>query len=135
KEKCLLTILSGPRSSWFLVYRTQLSIRGQGASMPLATRLESSKRCYWFWQTSGWNEWAEKTVAAPPATFHWVRYTRKRQIGRSRFGVKGSASVVTRYRARPTLNPERSTACKAQPAEPLRFFPAQSGQPEVYQSQ
>src|SRR5690606_20580246 len=50
-----------------LVYQTQLSIRGQGASMPLATRLESSKRCYWLWQTSGWNEWAEKTVAATPA--------------------------------------------------------------------
>src|SRR5690606_15788398 len=39
-----------------LVYQTQLSIRGQGASMPLPARLESSKRCYWLWQTSGWNE-------------------------------------------------------------------------------
>src|SRR5690606_23306589 len=28
--------------------------------MPLATRLESSKRCYWLCQTSGWNEWAVK---------------------------------------------------------------------------
>src|SRR5690606_20759482 len=28
--------------------------------MPLPARLESSKRCYWLWQTSGWNEWAEK---------------------------------------------------------------------------
>src|SRR5690606_26643049 len=59
----------GPRSSFFLVYQSQLSIRGQGASMPLATRLESSKRCYWLWQTSGWNEWADKTVAAMPACF------------------------------------------------------------------
>src|SRR5690606_3981562 len=59
----------GPRSSFFLVYQSQLSIRGQGASMPLATRLESSKRCYWLWQTSGRNEWADKTVAAMPACF------------------------------------------------------------------
>src|SRR5690606_24249273 len=42
-----LTNPSGPRSSFFLVYQTQLSIRGQGASMPLPARLESSKRCYW----------------------------------------------------------------------------------------
>src|SRR5690606_6826512 len=42
-----LTNPSGPRSSFFLVYPTQLSIRGQGASMPLPARLESSKRCYW----------------------------------------------------------------------------------------
>ncbi len=52
-----------------LVYQTQLSIRGQGASMPLPARLESSKRCYWLCQTSGWNEWADKTVAAMPACF------------------------------------------------------------------
>src|SRR5690606_338119 len=58
KEKVLLTILSGPRPSFILVYQTQLSIRGQGASMPLPARLESSKRCYWLCQTSGWNEWA-----------------------------------------------------------------------------
>src|SRR5690606_41736889 len=45
---------SSPRPSFILVYQSQLSIRGQGASMPLATRLESSKRCYWLWQTSGW---------------------------------------------------------------------------------
>src|SRR5690606_35426735 len=44
----------------FLVYQTILSIHGQAASMPLATRLESSKRCYWLCQTSGWNEWAGK---------------------------------------------------------------------------
>src|SRR5690606_12320084 len=68
---------SGPRSSWFLVYQTQLSIRGQGASMPLPARLESSKRCYWLWQTSGWNEWAEKTVATTPAWLYWARYARK----------------------------------------------------------
>src|SRR5690606_34561352 len=29
-------------------------------SMPLPARLESSKRCYWLCQTSGWNEWAGK---------------------------------------------------------------------------
>src|SRR5690606_12240295 len=59
----------GPRSSFFLVYQSQLSIRGQGASMPLPARLESSKRCYCLWQTSGWNEWADKTEAAMPACF------------------------------------------------------------------
>src|SRR5690606_7948371 len=37
--------------------------------MPMATRLESSRRCYWLCQTSGWNEWADKTVAAMPACF------------------------------------------------------------------
>ena len=60
KEKDLLTNLSGPRSSFILVYQSQLSIRGQGASMPLPARLESSKRCYWLCQTSGWPEWAGK---------------------------------------------------------------------------
>src|SRR5690606_3640852 len=70
---------SGPRSSYSLVYQTQLSIRGQGASMHLATRLESSKRCYWLWQTSGWNEWAETTVAATPAWLYWARCARKTQ--------------------------------------------------------
>src|SRR5690606_3981494 len=48
-----------------LVYQTQLSIRGQGASMPLATRLESSKRCYWLCQTSGWPDWAGKDRSKP----------------------------------------------------------------------
>src|SRR5690606_8750403 len=62
---------SGPRSSYFLVYQTQLSIRGQGASMPLPARLESSKRCYWLCQTSGWNEWAGPPLAATPAKFIW----------------------------------------------------------------
>src|SRR5690606_28266197 len=47
--------------------------------MPLATRLESSKRCYWLCQTSGWNEWAERTVAATPASLFWARYARKTQ--------------------------------------------------------
>ncbi len=54
-----------------LVYQTQLSIRGQGASMPLPARLESSKRCYWLCQTSGWNEWAGTPLAATPAKFIW----------------------------------------------------------------
>src|SRR5690606_23689545 len=67
----------GPRSNGFLVYQSQLSIRGQGASMPLATRLESSKRCYWLGQTSGWNEWAGTTPAAAPAIINWVRYAHK----------------------------------------------------------
>src|SRR5690606_16418743 len=68
---------SSDLTSFFLVYQTQLSIRGQGASMPLPARLESSKRCYWLCQTSGWNEWAEKTVAATPAWLYWARYARK----------------------------------------------------------
>ncbi len=63
-----------------------------------------------------------QTPAATPAWFYWARCASKRQIGRSRFGVKCSASVVARYRARPTLNPERSTACKAQPAQPPLFY-------------
>ena len=29
---------------------------------PLAACLESSKRCYWLWQTSGWPEWAVATL-------------------------------------------------------------------------
>src|SRR5690606_7953388 len=65
-----------------LVYQSQLSIRGQGASMPLATRLESSKRCYWLCQTSGWPEWAVTTPAASPATFNSVRYAHKSQKAR-----------------------------------------------------
>src|SRR5690606_31559661 len=60
----------------FLVYQTQLSIRGQGSSMPLPARLESSKRCYWLWKASGWNEWAETTSAATPAWLYWARCTR-----------------------------------------------------------
>src|SRR5690606_2869904 len=115
KERCLLTILSGPRSSWFLVYQSQLSIRGQGASMPLPARLELSKRCYWLCQTSGWNEWAVTTPAASPATFNSVRYAHKSQKAKK---------------------PKSQKAKKRLPAagrknlfELLRFFPAQSGQP------
>src|SRR5690606_12824463 len=48
-------------------------------SMPLATRLESSKRCYWLCQTSGWNEWAGTTPATAPARLNWVRYSHKSQ--------------------------------------------------------
>src|SRR5690606_36073502 len=47
--------------------------------MPLPARLESSKRCYWLCQTSGWNEWAEKTLAATPAWLYWARCARKTQ--------------------------------------------------------
>ncbi|UZK03824.1 hypothetical protein [Venatoribacter cucullus] len=45
--------------------------------MPLATRLESSKRCYWLCQTSGWNEWAGTTLAATPVWFYWAPCARK----------------------------------------------------------
>src|SRR5690606_3349633 len=34
---------------------------------------------YWLWQTSGWNEWAETTVAATPAWLYWARCARKTQ--------------------------------------------------------
>src|SRR5690606_1570792 len=68
-----------------LVYKSQLSIRGQGASMPLPARLESSKRCYWLCQTSGWNEWAVTTPAASPATFNSVRYAHKSQKAKNDF--------------------------------------------------
>ena len=74
-ERGLLTILSGPRSSWLLA---SLALRASlrlfnfvptKLSMPLPARLESSKRCYWLLKTSGWNEWAETTSAATPAWF------------------------------------------------------------------
>src|SRR5690606_37508547 len=68
-----------PAFQLFPCLSSQLSIRGQGASMPLATRLESSKRCYWLCQTSGWNEWAGTTPAAAPARLNWVRYAHKSQ--------------------------------------------------------
>src|SRR5690606_32170872 len=68
-----------PAFQLILVYQSQLSIRGQGASMPLAARLESSKRCYWLCQTSGWNEWAGTTPATAPARLNWVRYSHKSQ--------------------------------------------------------
>src|SRR5690606_39103268 len=124
KEKCLLTNLSGPRSSWLLAslaLRASLRLllplvvasftkandayaaKGETSgilpfalraslrlfnfvptklSMPLATRLESSKRCYWLCQTSGWPEWAVTTPAASPATFNSVRYAHKSQKAR-----------------------------------------------------
>src|SRR5690606_21467006 len=115
KEKDLLTILSGPRSSFILVYQTQLSIRGQGASMPLPARLESSKRCYWPCQTSGWNEWAEKTVAATPAILNWVRYAHKTQ--------KPKNPKIQKSKNLPAKG--RKNRCRL-----LRFCPAQSGQPD-----
>src|SRR5690606_38624982 len=87
----------GPRSSFFLVYQSQLSIRGQGASMPLATRLESSKRCYWLCQTSGWNEWAGTTPAALPETFNWVRYAHKSQKAKKLFRPQAAKNNSSYY--------------------------------------
>src|SRR5690606_17030454 len=110
-----LTNPSGPRSSWFLVYQNQLSIRGQGASMPLPARLESSKRCYWLWQTSGWNEWADKTVAAMPACFFGGALRAQNQKTKKQ---KNKKTKKRKFRA----------AGRQKRFRLLRFFPAHAGQ-------
>src|SRR5690606_20379949 len=101
KEKCLLTILSGPRSSGSLVYQSQLSIRGQGgdsrhpafrsAGQPSAVQFCSDKivhaptRSFGIIQTMllalpnfGLERMGRKKVAAMPVWLYWARCARKK---------------------------------------------------------
>ncbi|QQD23978.1 hypothetical protein GJQ55_05560 [Venatoribacter cucullus] len=85
--------------------------------MPLATRLESSKRCYWLCQTSGWNEWAGTTLAATPAWSYWAPCARKIESKKQKAKSKNK-----KIKNSSGLRPPKAIQVAA-------VFPAHSGQP------
>src|SRR5690606_22616720 len=95
--------------------------------MPLPARLESSKRCYWLWQTSGWNEWADTTVAAMPACFFGgalraQNQKTKKPKNQKTKKPKNQKNKKTKKRKFPAAGRQKRFRL-------LRFFPAHSGQP------
>src|SRR5690606_38584143 len=100
--------------------------------MPMATRLESSRRCYWLCQASGWSEWADKAVAAMPACFFGGALraqNQKTKKPKNKKTKKQKNKKTKKQKNKKTKKRKFPAAGRQKRFRLLRFFPAHSGQP------